>query len=527
VITDVCMEDGVPARSRGLSVILVVLLALSACTSGEAETSRSPKASTTHAAARGGESAEVAAPHGATTVLDAAPGEDSTIATSAALFRRAPAVVVATEGDRAATRSAASLATRLGAPVLLAPAADSPHRTHDASAVRREVDRLGAGAVLATGTDAARFARIAVHDMPVRVVDVAGGRAELPDVTPPRPLDLTLLVDANRDDAAAIATAKAAGATVIPVAGGDPRADRHAIWELNGEKTKTVVAVGSEFGSADRLRGRLEVTARGALLPGGGQRVLPGRRIVCLYGHPGAPALGVLGEQGVAASVSRAQRLAAAYRGLSDVPVVPAFELITTVAQGAPGPDGNFSGESTVAQLRPWVDAAANAGLYVLLDLQPGRADLLSQARAYEPLLRLPHVGLAVDPEWKLGPHQRPLGQIGGIDAAELNRTSAWLADLTAREALPQKLFVVHQFRLTMIRHEDALDTSHDELAMLIHMDGQGSTAQKNSTWHSVVTARPSDLPLGWKNFYDEDHPMLTPAQTMTKRPAPVMISYQ
>ena len=33
-------------------------------------------------------------------------------------------------------------------------------------------------------------------------------------------------------------------------------------------------------------------------LPGGGRVVFPGRRLVALYGHPGAPSLGVLGEQG-------------------------------------------------------------------------------------------------------------------------------------------------------------------------------------------------------------------------------------
>jgi hypothetical protein len=32
---------------------------------------------------------------------------------------------------------------------------------------------------------------------------------------------------------------------------------------------------------------------------------------------------------------------------------------------------------------------------------------------------------------------------------------------------------------------------------------------------------------FGWKNFLVKDHPMLTPQQTMTKTPLPVMISYQ
>jgi hypothetical protein len=474
----------------------------------------------------------VAAPDEATTVLDAAPGVDSAIAVSRALFRSAPVVLVATEADRAGIAEAATLGTEIGAPVLLYPHREGPQRT----AWQRELGRLAPGTVLAVGAAAAASVRESVREsvraseagVSVRTVgpDDRAAAADIP-VVKPRPVELTLLVARSRDDAAAVATARAAGAEVVTVSGADPRADAKAIAALRAAPTRTVLALGSEFGPPARLENRLATAAHGAQLPGGGQVVLAGRRIVCLYGHPGTRSLGVLGEQGIDASIARAKRMAGAYRPFSDVPVVPAFEIIATVAQGAPGPDGDFSGESSVGELRPWVDKARKAGLYVVLDLQPGRSDLLRQARRYEPLLRLPHVGLAVDPEWKLGPRQRPLGQIGGIEAAELNRTSAWLAGLTARHTLPQKLFVIHQFRLSMIRHEAALNTSHDELSLLIHMDGQGSTGQKNSTWRSVVAARPRNLPLGWKNFYDEDHPMLTPRQTMAKRPTPVMISYQ
>ena len=262
-------------------------------------------------------------------------------------------------------------------------------------------------------------------------------------------------------------------------------------------------------------------------LPGGGRVLFPGRRLVAMYGHPGAPSLGVLGEQGVRAAVLRARRLAAPYRALSAVPVVPAFEIIATVAQRSAGADGDYSAESSVASLRPWVDAAARNGMIVVLDLQPGRAGLLEQAVRYRELLRRPQVGLAVDPEWKLGPKQRPGGRIGSIDAAEINRTSAWLAALVRAERLPQKLLVVHQFRLSMIGHEDRLRTDHPELALLVHMDGQGGAAQKLATWQSVRAARPAGVPLGWKNFYDEDHPMFSPARTMARRPRPLMVSYQ
>ncbi|MFT7841587.1 hypothetical protein Q5530_36090 [Saccharothrix sp. BKS2] len=494
---------------------MIPLVLLAGCTAGPIGPDRAAPSA-----------AEVTAPSAALTVLDVGDGGDAAIATSAALFRSAPVVVVAGHPDAA---GAGAVAERLGAPVLLAPSG-TPAPPPATDALRRELTRLSPRAVLAVGAGVRPVAESTAGDVPVLTVDTA--TAELPEglprTDPPAPVGVTVLVDTTRDDAAAAATARAAGARVVGVRGADPRADPAAIEALRGAPPTAVLAVGGDFGPADRLRARLDVASRGVELPGGGQVLFPGRRLVCLYGHPGAPALGVLGEQGVDAAVARAREVAAGYEPVSDVPVVPAFEIIATVAQAAPGPDGDYSGEAPVESLRPWVEAAGRAGLYVVLDLQPGRAELLDQAKRYAPLLELPHVGLAVDPEWKLGPDQVPLERIGGVDAAEINETAAWLAALTARNALPQKLLVVHQFQLSMIRDERSLVTTHDEVAVLIHMDGQGTTGQKTATWDAVVAARPHEgLPMGWKNFYDEDRPMLSPEQTMRYRPAPAMISYQ
>jgi hypothetical protein len=507
----------ITARARIRSSLVAVLVGLTvvACTTS------GPAASTRPATTKPAEqAAELVPPSAKTTVLDTPPGAGSAVATSSLLFRHAPVVAVVAEGDAAAMATASAVAPRVSAPVLVLPKTGQ-------EAVTREIARLSPEAVLAVGASAQQ----AVRRSAVPAVDLDTGSDELPaglpSVVAQKPLAVTVLVDVTRDDAAAAATARAAGATVVPVHGTDPRADPAAIDALHTAPPKVVVALGGGFGPVERLRARLAVAATGIQLPGGGQVMMPGRRLVCLYGHPGTKSLGVLGEQDVGGSVERAKQTAKAYEPYSDVPVVAGFEIIATVAAGGPGDDGDFSRESSVESLRPWVEGAGKAGLYVLLDLQPGRADLTAQAQRYESLLGLPYVGLAVDPEWKLGPDQVPLKQIGGIDAGELNRTSAWLAGLAAQHALPQKLFVIHQFRLSMIRDEPALDTSQDEVTVLIHMDGQGSTGQKNSTWRAVVNARPHDLPLGWKNFYDEDHPMLTPEQTMSHEPAPMMISYQ
>ena len=326
---------------------------------------------------------------------------------------------------------------------------------------------------------------------------------------------------------AAITTAHAAGAQVITVHGYDPRADPAAITALSAARPRRVLAVGAGFGPVSRLAYRLGVAVTGVQLPGGGQILFPGHRLVALYGHPGDPALGALGHQDLGASLARAKKAAKLYRPLSTVPVVPAFEIIASVAEAHPGPDGSYSYQSPLSLLRPWVRRATAAGMYVVLDLQAGRDSLLTQAKRYKSLLASPDVGLALDPEWKLQPQQRPLQQIGSVSTGEVNDVSRWLAGLTARHHLPQKLLVLHQFRLSMIGDEARLDTRHGDLAIVVHMDGQGTPRDKQRTWDAVTKAAPQGVFFGWKNFYAKDHPMLSPRDTMARAPEPVMISYQ
>ena len=264
-------------------------------------------------------------------------------------------------------------------------------------------------------------------------------------------------------------------------------------------------------------------------LPGGGTEVFPGRRMAALYGHPGTPSMGVLGEQDLPRSIARAQSLAADFQPLVPEPVVPAFEIIATVADRVPGPDGDYSAEMSVEDLRPWVEEAGKAGVYVVIDLQPGRTDFLGQAQRYTELLAQPHVGLALDPEWRLEPEQRHGAQVGSVDAAEVNATSAWLAGLVRERNLPQKVFLLHQFRVPMIQNRQDVVTSHPELATVLHADGFGTPQEKIETWNVLHRApRPEGLWWGWKNFIDEDSPTFTPRQTYDVRPeSPVFVSYQ
>jgi hypothetical protein len=173
------------------------------------------------------------------------------------------------------------------------------------------------------------------------------------------------------------------------------------------------------------------------------------------------------------------------------------------------------------------VQAATAAGMYVILDLQPGRANFLTQAKAYESLLRLPNVGLALDPEWRLRPDQLPLRQIGSVSITEVNSVVNWLAQLTAQYRLPQKLLVLHEFKAGEIVGEQSLDTHNDDLAIVMDMDGQGTPAMKQSTWQFVTATAPPGVSFGWKDFFVKDQPMLNPSQTVGMAPQAVMISYE
>jgi hypothetical protein len=475
-----------------------------------------------------------------TSVLSGSPAELAA-EVAGSLLGCASSVVVA-DDNPASVAAAVPLAERAHAPLLLS----SPLSATATSIISfrgglRAQERASASSA---STLAALREINALHPRNVLVVglktselsaEMPGARvtsnpAQLAAMSPPKPLShLVVLVSKNNPAVAmaATATAEAAGARVAAMPGYDPRGDAAAITTIATAKPRDVIAVGSGFGPKSRLDARLAVVRTGVQLPDGGQLVVPMHRLVALYGHPGVASLGALGQQGISASVARIRKLAASYQALSKSPVVPAFEIITTLATSAAGPGGGYSYETPVASLRPWVKAATAAGMYVILDLQPGRDSLLAQAKLYQPLLELPNVGLALDPEWALKSNQLPLRQIGNVSITDVNSVVNWLGQLTAEYNLPQKLLVLHEFKAGEISDLQGLDTHNDDLAIVMDMDGQGTPGMKQATWNFVTHTTPAGVPFGWKDFFVKDSPMLDPKQTMEHSPQPVMISYE
>lgn len=262
-------------------------------------------------------------------------------------------------------------------------------------------------------------------------------------------------------------------------------------------------------------------------LIGGGTEIFPDRRFIALYGHPGYSGLGALGEQSPEESVQRAVELAEYYEAHTDELIIPTFEIIVTMASAQPGADGAYSAVVDRADLQPYLDAAEEHDVYVVLDLQPGHNDFLTQAKLFEDLLVHPNVGLALDPEWRLAPGQVHMRQIGSVDATEINETLEWLAQLTAEHELPQKLVILHQFTMPMITNRDQVNTEHEELALVLHADGHGNAGQKLDTYNALQKDLPEDIRMAWKNFYRQDEPMFSPKETFQVDPMPWFVSYQ
>lgn len=312
-----------------------------------------------------------------------------------------------------------------------------------------------------------------------------------------------------------------------------PRAERMflaaaTLWVV-GVVTAAVVSglvAGSQPDGASRATGQGEAAPRPhppRVLPGGGRTVFDDRFLVAYYGTPGTTSLGVLGEGDLdlAAERLRAQGRPYAASGLR---VQPVFEAVVTVADRHPGADHDYSHDIPRERVSALIRAAERHRVLVVLDLQPGRTDFLTVARRWEWALRRPWVGLGLDPEWRMGPRQVPGRTVGQVGAGEVNRTGRWLHRLVAREGLPQKVFVVHQFRRDMVLDIERV-RSWPGLATVQHVDGFGSPRQKLATYHAVV--RPASFTLGLKLFYDEDAPMMTPAQVLALRPRVRLVSYQ
>jgi hypothetical protein len=263
---------------------------------------------------------------------------------------------------------------------------------------------------------------------------------------------------------------------------------------------------------------------RPAVLPRGGRTILPDFRVVAHYGAPQDDELGILGIGPPRRAARRLERQAGPYarRGR---PVLPAFELIAAIVTSEPGEGGDHSMRQDDATIRRYLRAARAHRMLLLLDIQPGYAPFLQEAKALERWLREPDVGLALDPEWSMKPPLLPAQEIGSTDAAAVNGVSDYLAEIVQRHDLPQKLLVVHRFTGDMIENEHELERKPG-VALVVNVDGFGDQPNKIAKYREFTRDRPRRF-NGFKLFYNEDVNLMKPRQVLRLRPQPDLVVYE
>lgn len=293
-------------------------------------------------------------------------------------------------------------------------------------------------------------------------------------------------------------------------------------------------AVGAVFLALDRVgkgEGVSPAPARGTRwtngaaqeLPRGGTRLFPDYRVIAFYGTPGTTRLGILGI-GPDAAAERLIRQAASYE-MPHRQVLPAFEVVATVARSEPGEDGLYRRRHPIERIRPYLEALRERGGLLILDIQPGRSDFMTEARVYEELLREPDVGLALDPEWHVGPTEVPGRELGSVDAATVNRVVRYLAGLVRRYDLPQKILVLHQFTEDMIRSRARIRRP-PEVAVVIDVDGFGDPTTKVVKYQSFVS-EDDGFRHGIKLYFEQDLGLMAPADVLLLQPEPDLVVYQ
>jgi hypothetical protein len=259
-------------------------------------------------------------------------------------------------------------------------------------------------------------------------------------------------------------------------------------------------------------------------LPGGGRRLFPDKRVVAFYGAPQAAELGTLGIGTPAQAGRRLLRQSRPYARKTR-PVLPAMELLATIANRDPGEDGLFMTRQPAATIDRYLRAARRIKALLLLDIQPGRAGFVTEMRRLTPWLRQPDVGLALDPEWHVAEGQVPGQVIGSVDAGVVDQVGRELSEIVRAGRLPEKLLVVHQFTENMIMNKARL-RPHPGVALTFNVDGFGDRPNKISKYNAFTSevVRFND---GFKLFYEEDTNLMKPSTVLALRPPPDVVVYE
>jgi hypothetical protein len=217
--------------------------------------------------------------------------------------------------------------------------------------------------------------------------------------------------------------------------------------------------------------------------------------------------------------------------------VTPGFDLIYEMATSSPGKDGKYVIRLSEKVLQEYISAAQEHGIAVFIDVQLGKRTPAQSVKPLLKYLKYDNVHIAVDPEFSVDDLSvRPGKKIGSITGPQINAVQDMMRDyIKANGIQDDKILLVHMFTEHMVTQKKAIRYT-DRIHLVMHLDGHGSPALKIKTYNGLYTdARASMVVGGFKVFYKQDKPMMTPKQVLGLEPVgnkkvkdmPRVITYQ
>jgi hypothetical protein len=252
-----------------------------------------------------------------------------------------------------------------------------------------------------------------------------------------------------------------------------------------------------------------------------GRNLFPNVKVLSLYGMAGG--FGVLGRKSLNGAARKLNRQIRPYRKRSQEDVIKAFDLVSVVATQCSGPNDECRTRVSKDTIRRYHEKIRSINGRLILDIQPGRADVLDEIDHLRNFIRKPDVDVALDAEWNMGPREEPGEDLGSLGAKKINRSAKMIERIIKNQNLPPKALIVHQFRRDSVKGEGQINRP-PAVDITLNFDGIGSPAAKKAGYRDLSFPGLFD---GFSLFYELDTDMMSPGEVLRLRPQPDYVMYQ
>ena len=200
------------------------------------------------------------------------------------------------------------------------------------------------------------------------------------------------------------------------------------------------------------------------------------------------------------------------------------FELIVVIAQAYQGADGKYRRRVDDSVVDEYLKTARESHGLLLLNIQPGQSDFMTELKRFEPYLKEPDVGVALDPEWAVKAKQKPGVFYGQTTGATINEVASYMAGIVKEANLPEKALVFHQLNRYVVKDESVV-APQPGVVIIKSVDGLGPKHAKILTYDDLMKTMAAGVHPGFKLFLDEDKRIgghvMGPAEVMALKPQP------